>query len=177
MKLELIKEKEIPILSRKRYTYVLENDKATPSRLEFLNAVTEKLNVDKKLVVIKHIYPQYGSKKVKVIANVYKNEKDKNKFEHTSLINKHHKKTKEEAEQEEKEKVEKEAEAQKKKDEAEAAKEELKQEAEEKKEEAVEEAKDEKPAEAPKEEVKKEVPKEEKPAEEKKEKPKEEKKE
>ncbi len=142
MKLELIKEKEIPILSRKRYTYLLENKGPTPSRLEFLREISAKLKIDKDLVVIKHIYPQFGSNSVKVIANVYKNIEDKNKFEHEDLINKHHKKTKEEIEQEEKEKAEKEAEAQKKKEEAEAAKQDLKQEVEEKKEEPVEEEKE-----------------------------------
>ncbi len=166
MNLELLKEKEVPILSRKRYTYILEAEKATPSRLELLKEIAKKLNTAEKLIVIKHIYSQYGSSKVKVIVNAYKKEEDLKKFEHESLINRHHKKTKEEIEQEEKEKAEKEAEAQRKKEEAEAAKQELKQEAEEKK---VEE----KPAEAAKvpeekpEEVKEEAPKE--PKEEKKE--------
>jgi ribosomal protein S24E len=153
MDLKLIKEKEIPLLSRKRYTYLTDNKGVTPSRLDFLKEISEKLKVDKGLVVIKHIYPQYGSDKVKVMAHVYKNQKDKEKFEHSSLINKHHKKTKAEEEQEEKEKAEKEAEAQKKKEEAEAAKQELKEEAEEKAEEASQEEPKEEKGEEKKEEA------------------------
>ena len=162
MKLELLKEKEVPILSRKRYIYVLEAEGATPSRLDFLKDIAKKLNVDEKLIVIKHVYPQYGSKNAKVIVNVYKKEEDLKKFEHESLIKRHHKKTKEEIEQEEKERAEKEAEAQRKKQEAEAAKEKLHEEAEEKKE---EEPAEEKPGEKVKEEASKEVKSEEKPEE------------
>jgi len=149
MKLELLKEKEIPILSRKRYTYILETNAATPSRLELLKEIAKKQDVAEKLIVIKHIYSQYGSQKVKIIVNVYKKEEDLKKFEHKSLISKHHKKSKEEIEKEEKEKAEKEAEAKKKKEEAEAAKEKLHEEVEEKKEEANEEV----PVEEKKEEV------------------------
>ena len=157
MKLELIKEKEVPILSRKRYTYLTDADGTTPSRMDLMKEIAKQLKIDEKLVVIKHIYPQYGSKKVKLIVNVYKNEKDKKKFEHKSLVGKHEKKTKAQIEQEEKEKVDKEAEAQKKKEEADVAKQEMKEEAEHKKEEAAEE----KPEEAPAEDKKEEKPAEE----------------
>jgi ribosomal protein S24E len=88
MKLELQKEKELPLLSRKRATFVVEAEGATPSRKELLKEVAKKLNVDEKLVVIKHIYSKFGFSDAKIIANVYKNEADMKKFEHKGLLEK-----------------------------------------------------------------------------------------
>ena len=89
MKLELQKEKELPLLSRKRATFVIEAEGATPSRKDLIKEVAKKINVDEKLVVLKHIYSKFGYSDAKIIAHVYKNEADLKKFEHKSLIEKH----------------------------------------------------------------------------------------
>ncbi|MFP4655956.1 MAG: hypothetical protein ACLFNK_00045 [Candidatus Woesearchaeota archaeon] len=88
MKIEILKEKDMPLLSRKRYSLITESDKHTPSRKELLKKVAENLKTKPELVVIKHIYTKYGSKEVKIIANVYDNKKDKDLIEKEYLLKK-----------------------------------------------------------------------------------------
>jgi len=88
MKLELQKEKELPLLSRKRATFTVISEGATPARKELVKEVAKKLNADEKLVIIKHIYSKFGHTDAKLIAHVYKNAADMKKFEHEGLIGK-----------------------------------------------------------------------------------------
>jgi len=89
MKLELLKQKETPLLSRKRATLMAEYQGPTPSRDTLRDAVAKKLDSDKKLTVLKHIYTRFGKQKAKIIAHVYDNEADLKKLERPYIIKKH----------------------------------------------------------------------------------------
>ena len=105
MNIEIKKERDTPLLSRKRVTLVAEYEGATPSRLSLRKDVAGKLKVQENLVILKHVYTRFGSQKAKIIAHVYNNEEDLKKIEDPSLLAKHGYavKKKEAAEGEEKE--------------------------------------------------------------------------
>ena len=99
MSLKIISEKELPLLSRKRIKLWYEGEGSTPSREEMVKEVAKKLKISKDKIIIKHVYSQFGTSKVKLIVHVYE-DKDKIKtYEHKSLIEKHNFK-KEEVKQE-----------------------------------------------------------------------------
>ncbi|MBN1385520.1 hypothetical protein JW968_00915 [Candidatus Woesearchaeota archaeon] len=89
MDVEVLKENETPLLSRKRYTLKIESTGATPSRKELIKAVSAKIKSNPNLTIIKHIYPQFGGKYTKLIAHVYKDMDALEKIEHEYLIKKH----------------------------------------------------------------------------------------
>jgi len=94
--MEIIKEKEMKLLSRKRVSLMM-NTKGTPARHEILKEVAKTCGAKEDQVVIKHIYSQFGKPVSKVIAHIY-DDKDKVKiFEHQNLLKKHEKKVKAEA--------------------------------------------------------------------------------
>jgi ribosomal protein S24E len=88
MKVELQKEKELPLMSRKRATFTVECEGATPARKDLVKEIAKKINVSEKLIVVKHIYSKFGFTGAKVIVHIYKNEADMNKFEHKGLLEK-----------------------------------------------------------------------------------------
>ena len=90
--MELVKEREMKLLSRKRLALVIENKGVTPSRQELINQVAEKFKVKPGLVVIKHIYQQFGQNMTKLIVHIYEDEKKMKMFEHANLLKKHEKK-------------------------------------------------------------------------------------
>ena len=89
MNLSVIKEVNTPLLSRKRVTLEGESDGTTPSRIQLVQSVADKVKANKDLVVVKHIYTRYGSKEIKIIANVYKDKKDMQRIEEKYLLDKH----------------------------------------------------------------------------------------
>ncbi len=134
--MEVIKEKDMKLLSRKRVTLIRDNKGATPSRQQLISEVASQFKVKEELVIIKHVYSQFGENKTKLIVHIY-NDKDKMKlFEHANLLKKHEKKAepKKEAAEEKapaepaEKKEEKPAEVEEEKKEEEPAEEEKKQE-------------------------------------------------
>ena len=93
MNLQILKEKEVPLLSRKRVSLMIKEVASTPSRKEIINHVSKKLNVKAANTVIRHIYPQYGMSDVKVIVHIYYDEKKMKLLEHANLLKKHDLKT------------------------------------------------------------------------------------
>ena len=89
MEFERLKERDMKLLSRKRVTLMINNEGATPSRLELLEGLAEKFKTKEDLIVIKHIYSQYGKRKTKLIVNIYKDKKKMKLFEHEDLLKKH----------------------------------------------------------------------------------------
>lgn len=89
MELNILKEKEMRLVSRKRITLEIDNKGSTPSRQEILEEIGKKFNIPKDLIIIKHIYPQFGNRKTKVIVHIYQNKEKMNMFELKQLINKH----------------------------------------------------------------------------------------
>jgi ribosomal protein S24E len=89
MELHTLKERDMGLLSRKRVSIMVDNDKATPSRLELLKLISKKYSTPEEQVVIRHMYPQFGNKKTKVIVHLYHDKSKMSMFEDTRLINKH----------------------------------------------------------------------------------------
>jgi len=90
--MEVIKEREMKLLSRKRVVLMVDHDGSTPSRLELVKEVAKKFKVKEDLVIIKHVYQQFGKNKTKLIVHIYNDKKKKNTFEHKSLLKKHEEK-------------------------------------------------------------------------------------
>ena len=72
IQLEILKEKEMPLLERKRITAKLSFTGATPRRTELRKDIAKKQKVDEKLVAIRHVFQTFGSPNAKVIAHIYK---------------------------------------------------------------------------------------------------------
>ena len=98
--MEVVKEREMKLLSRKRITLIRENNGATPSRQQLLTEVASQFKISEDLVVIKHIYPQFGENKTKIIVHMYTDKKKMSLFEHANLLKKHEKKVEEKIEEE-----------------------------------------------------------------------------
>jgi ribosomal protein S24E len=87
--LSIVKEKEYPLLSRNRITFMWEAEGPTPSRIELLKEIAKMSKAKEDLVVIRHIYPQVGNSKAKIIAHIYTDKKKLEFFENKSLVAKH----------------------------------------------------------------------------------------
>jgi small subunit ribosomal protein S24e len=98
MEIEVLKEKETPLLSRKRISAMAYYEGSTPSRIKILNEVAKKLKADVKLVSIRHIYTRFGSPRAKLIVHLYKDRKAYEVLEGKKLVDKH---TEKKAEQKE----------------------------------------------------------------------------
>ncbi|MFC1741713.1 30S ribosomal protein S24e [Nanoarchaeota archaeon] len=99
MDLEITKERDLPLLSRKRYSFFATFKGATPNRLQIRDEIAKKVKSDPELTVVRHIYNRYGIEKAKVIAHVYTKKEDMDKFEDKGLVEKHTAKKKEKAEE------------------------------------------------------------------------------
>lgn len=73
MQMNIIKERQTPLLSRKRITAEIEYEGVTPSTKEITLEISNKTKADIKLVEVRHIYNKFGATKAKVIAHVYDN--------------------------------------------------------------------------------------------------------
>ena len=89
MKLEIKKERDTPLLSRKRVTLIAEYEGVTPSRMEMKKEVAKKSGAKENLVIIKHVYTRFGSNKAKIISHIYNNEDEMKRIENESLLSKH----------------------------------------------------------------------------------------
>ncbi len=89
MKLDIQKERETPLLARRRVTLTAEYKGATPARKDFLKEVAKKLKSDEKLTIIRHVYSKFGRQKAKVIAHVYENADAMKRLEGEGLVKKH----------------------------------------------------------------------------------------
>jgi len=79
--MEIIEKKEYPLLSR---TEIIAKDSytgATPSRNSIKDRLANTLKANKELLVIKHIYPEFGFGNAKIIAYLYSNKKDMERIE------------------------------------------------------------------------------------------------
>ncbi len=142
MDIEITKEKDRPLFSRKRITAWVYAEGATPNRTEICLALAKKIGAKPELVSIRHIYSRFGQNDTKVIAHVYKDRKTMERLESEGLLKKHKLA----------EAKEKPAEEAKEEKPAEETKEEKTEKKETKDKEPAEEAKEEKPAEETKEE-------------------------
>lgn len=99
MSIEILKEKENILLNRKRYTinYSSQENK-TPSRKALLKEASQKLGAKEDLIIVKHLYPQFGKTNTKVLLDVYKDKAMLERCEGKELIAKHSDKVEEKKE-------------------------------------------------------------------------------
>lgn len=64
---------------------------STPSRITIRDGIAKKLNIEKDLTIIKHVYPRFGASSAKVIAHIYSKKEDLEKIEDDYLKKKHKK--------------------------------------------------------------------------------------
>jgi len=97
MKLHIQKERDTPLLSRKRITAIVENQGSTPSREKLQEELAKALKADSSLVVIRRIFSRYGSQDVKIIAHLYTTKEKLVAIEDAFVQKKHEKKAAEAA--------------------------------------------------------------------------------
>src|SRR3989338_8236227 len=91
--MNILKEKPLPLLKRKRVTAEIEHfKKATPSKREILKTLAEKLKVSEDKILLLHAYHHFGREKTKIIANVYESKEALEAVEAEEKINKKKKK-------------------------------------------------------------------------------------
>ena len=86
---EIVKEKETPLLSRKRVTAWVYKEGATPSRPSIRDELAKKMKIKPELVSIRHVYTRFGKQESKVIAHVYNDEETLLRLEGKKLVEKH----------------------------------------------------------------------------------------
>lgn len=123
MEIQIDKEKETPLLSRKRVTAWVYYEGSTPSRNETLKEFAKKIKVKPENIVIKHMYTRFGQSHLKLIANVYKDTETLKRLESANLIEKHKQSWEEKQEQE---KIKEESTGEKKQEEEKQEQEEVK---------------------------------------------------
>ncbi len=74
MNFTIVKEKETPLLSRKRITGEVTFDGPTPSKADISKQLSKSSKQPENLIEIRHIYTQFGEQKAKVIAHIYDDE-------------------------------------------------------------------------------------------------------
>ena len=86
--MNIIEKKEYPLLSRTEITAEESYTGATPSRETIKKILADKLNARNELIVIKHIYPEFGFGNARIIAHLYSNKKDMERIEPEYAFNK-----------------------------------------------------------------------------------------
>ena len=89
MEVTIEKQKETPLLSRKRVTAMVSFEGATPSRMELRKVIAKKTSSDAEKTIVKHVYQHFGTNRARVIVNVYDDRKVLEKLEHPNLVKKH----------------------------------------------------------------------------------------
>ncbi len=75
MNLEITQQGKQPLLSRTEITGKITFQGATPSNEDLKKTIATKLKVDESLVVIKHIYTEFGSQEANIEAFAYDDKK------------------------------------------------------------------------------------------------------
>ena len=81
MEITITEEKNNPYLKRKEIKGTMTFTAATPSNADTTKKLSEITKADENLILVKHIYTQFGSQKGKFIAYIYENEEMKKKIE------------------------------------------------------------------------------------------------
>lgn len=88
MKIEIIEERENPLLNRRELSFKVLHDAATPSRQEVRKKLIARLNAKKETVILDSFTSRYGLKESIGIARVYKSEARAREVESKFLIDK-----------------------------------------------------------------------------------------
>src|SRR3989338_3085911 len=85
MDLKLVKEKDYPLLARRRVVFEGTTEGATPSRLSLQRRLGTALKTKEELIAIRHVFTKYGSQDLKIIAHVYKDGEAKKRLEESHV--------------------------------------------------------------------------------------------
>ena len=88
MQLTINEKKKEPLLSRTLVSASIEFESSTPSYKDTSAALATNLKSQEDLVVIRHIYTEFGNKNAKVVAYVYDDEKQKQFVEPKAKVKK-----------------------------------------------------------------------------------------
>ncbi|MDO8627607.1 MAG: 30S ribosomal protein S24e [Candidatus Diapherotrites archaeon] len=89
MKLELVKNNENSLLSRKEIDFLVEDVKTTPSRKDIVEKLAAQLGCEKSLVIVDNIKTIYGQTSVTGFAKVYKDKKALDRTELAFKLKRH----------------------------------------------------------------------------------------
>lgn len=81
MELKIIDKKEQPLLSRTEIVAEAVFDAATPSKQDIKSKIASLVKSNENLVVVRHIYTEFGAKKAKILAYSYINDAELKKIE------------------------------------------------------------------------------------------------
>ncbi|MFH1786425.1 MAG: hypothetical protein ABH829_02140 [archaeon] len=81
MELQITNKKENKLLNRTEIEGTVTFDAAIPAKSEVSTKISATLGGDKNLVVLDHIYPQFGARQARIIAKVYKDKKSLDAYE------------------------------------------------------------------------------------------------
>ncbi len=108
MEIEIVEERDNPLLFRKEVHFVVRHeDGGTPRRSEVLRKLAAMLDVDKEVVLIHRMESEFGKRETRGYAKVYRSYEDLEDIEPDHLIERH-KRTLEELEEESEEEGEEE---------------------------------------------------------------------
>ncbi len=88
MKLQIINDKENPLLERRELVVKILHEKATPPRKEVRSKLIAELNLDKDSTIVDRMLPKFGSREVIVFVKVYKTRERMLEIEDESKIKK-----------------------------------------------------------------------------------------
>ena len=77
MQLNVTSKTDEALMGRTYVKATVEFDASTPSYKDLSTAIAHNLKADEKLVVIRHVYTSFGSKKADISAYLYKDEAKK----------------------------------------------------------------------------------------------------
>lgn len=101
MEIQIIKQEKKQLIGREEIEAQV-TIFPTPSNKQVQEELAKKLNKKSELIIIKHIYPKFGSHENNIIAYIYDNEESLKKFEKKKEKKKEEQEKPEQKEQEEK---------------------------------------------------------------------------
>ncbi len=81
MDINIIEKKENPLLRRTELIADVGYEGTAPTRQTMRDEISKKLKVSPEVVIVRHIYPFFGDKKIEVVVHVYQSKEDAEKIE------------------------------------------------------------------------------------------------
>ncbi|MEM4638156.1 MAG: hypothetical protein QXK76_04000 [Candidatus Woesearchaeota archaeon] len=100
MDIEIIQQKDEPLIKRKYFEAKVIFEGKTPSRIELKKDLCKKLNSNENLTIIRKIKTDYGSERAIISGYIYNDEKTLSNIENKHILLRHLTKTERQAEKE-----------------------------------------------------------------------------
>lgn len=89
MNLEIIQERNNPLLSRKELDLLIVYESSTPKRDEVRKAIAEKYGVEVERVIIEKMVSLFGARKARAHVHIYDTVEDAKKYERKHILRRH----------------------------------------------------------------------------------------